>query len=150
MLEVVSPVPGHALAVDDIPDPVFARGLVGPGVAIRPRPGRQVAAAPIDGRLVKLLPHAYVVDDGAGHPVLVHLGIDTVRMQGEGFELLAREGADVAADEEIVAWDPAHIEHSGHSAVCAVVVLDCDPATVVHRPVDVDVERGQVILQVRC
>lgn len=150
MLRVVSPMDGHSLRVDDIPDPVFADGLVGPGVAIRPRPGRQAALAPISGRLVKLHPHAYVVAAGSGYGVLVHLGIDTVRMHGEGFDLLAVEGSDVQAGEGIVAWDPAYVESSGRSAVSAVVVLDCDPADVTHQPVGVDVAQGQLLLEVDC
>ena len=150
MLRVVAPMAGHSLDVDDVPDPVFAAGLVGPGVAIRPRPGRQAAEAPIGGRLVKLHPHAYVVVDDTGQGVLVHLGIDTVRMQGEGFELLAAEGARVRAGDPIVSWDPSLVEASGRSAVSAVVALDCDPATVHQQPVGVDVERGELLLEVDC
>lgn len=150
MLRVVSPVAGHSLAVSDVPDPVFAKGLVGPGVAVRPRPGRQESVAPISGRLVKLHPHAFVVVDDSGHAVLVHLGIDTVRMQGDGFALLTDEGQQVEAGDSIVAWDPAYVERSGRSSVCAVVVLDCDPATVARQPVDVDVEQGELLLEIDC
>lgn len=150
MLRVVSPMAGHSLDVDDIPDPVFAAGLVGPGVAVRPRAGRQAAVAPISGALVKLLPHAYVVVDPTGHAVLVHLGIDTVRMQGEGFRLLAEEGGHVEAGDEVVSWDPGYVEAAGHSAVSAVVVLDCDPATVQRRPVGVDVVPGDLLLELDC
>lgn len=150
MLRVLSPVAGHSLAVSDIPDPVFADGLVGPGVAIAPRPGRQTSVAPIPGALTKLHPHAYLVVDDGGHGVLVHLGINTVRMQGGGFELRARETDRVAAGDEIVEWDPGQVERAGHSPVCAVVVLDCDPGTVVRQAVDVEVELGQLLFEVDC
>ncbi len=151
MLRVVSPMAGHSLTVDEVPDPVFAAGLVGPGVAIRPRPGPQAALAPITGTLAKLHPHAYLVVDETGQGVLVHLGIDTVRMQGEGFELLAEEGSHIEAGTAIVRWDPAAVEASGRSAVSAVVALDCDPATVhQRRPVGVDVEQGDLLLEVDC
>ncbi len=150
MLRVVAPMAGHSLEVDDVPDPVFAAGLVGPGVAIRPRPGRQVAVAPVTGLLAKLHPHAYVVVDDTGHGVLVHLGIDTVRLQGDGFELLGQEGMRVEAGQPVVGWDPAGVEASGRSAVSAVVVLDCDPATVHRRPVGVEVEPGDLLLEVDC
>ena len=150
MLRVVSPMAGHSLEVDDVPDPVFAAGLVGPGVAIRPRPGRQVAAAPVSGVLVKLHPHAYVVVDDTGQGVLVHLGIDTVHMQGKGFALLGEEGSRVESGQPIVSWDPTEVEAAGRSAVSAVVALDCDPSTVQHRPVGVDVEQGDLLLEVDC
>lgn len=150
MLQVLSPVAGHSLAVSDIPDPVFAKGLVGPGTAVRPLPGRQVAVAPVSGALMKLLPHAYLVLHESGHGVLVHLGIDTVRMQGEGFELLRQEGDHVEAGEEIVTWDPGQVEASGYSAICPVVVLDCDPGGVRRQAVDVDVAKGEWLFEVVC
>lgn len=150
MLRVVSPVAGHSLAVSDIPDPVFARGLVGPGTAIRPRDGRQVAVAPVAGVLAKLHPHAYLIVTDAGPGVLVHLGVDTVHLQGEGFELLAQEGQRVEAGDRIVAWDPTLVEESGCSTVCAVVVLDCDPGTVSQQALDMDKERGDLLFEVAC
>jgi PTS system N-acetylglucosamine-specific IIA component len=150
MLQVLSPVAGHSLAVRDIPDPVFAKGLVGPGLAIRPREGRQAAVAPVAGVLAKLHPHAYLVVSDLGNGVLVHLGIDTVHMQGEGFEVLAREGEHVEAGDEIVEWDPAYVERAGRSTVCAVVVLDCDPSTVTRQQVHADVDRGDLLFEEDC
>jgi len=150
ILRVLSPVAGHSLAVSDIPDPVFAKGLVGPGIAIRPRDGRQVAVAPVSGVLAKLHPHAYLVVSDIGNGVLVHLGIDTVHLQGEGFKLLAREGEHVEAGDDIVEWDPEDVEKAGRSTVCAVVVLDCDPSTVTEPLVHVDVDRGDLLFEVDC
>jgi len=143
-------VAGHSLAVSGIPDPVFAKGLVGPGTAIRPRGGRQVAVAPVSGVLTKLHPHAYLIMSDSGNGVLVHLGIDTVHLQGEGFDLLAQEGGRAEAGDEIVSWDPSLVEQEGCSSVCAVVVLDCDPETVTQQALDVDVERGDLLFEVDC
>lgn len=129
-VQVLSPVTGRRQEVSDVPDPVFARGLVGPGAAIAPAPGLQAAVAPIDGRLVKLHPHAYVVLSNRGPGVLVHLGIDTVQLNGQGFTLLVPEHTEVRAGDEIVTWDPHFVEQTGRSSMCAVVVLDCPyPAT---------------------
>ena len=124
-MEVLSPVTGTSLDVCDVPDPVFASGMVGPGLAIEPRPGLQSALAPIAGRLAKLHPHAFLVVSEAGPGVLVHLGIDTVQMHGDGFTLLAGENDVVSAGQGIVTWDPGYVTGTGRSAVCAVVVLDC-------------------------
>lgn len=124
-LDVLAPVPGRAIDLADVPDPVFAQALVGPGLAVDPdRTGPVVAVAPVSGRLVKLHPHAFVVqtDDGAG--VLTHLGIDTVQLSGEGFELHAAEGDAVAAGDAVVTWDPAAVEAGGRSPVVPVVALD--------------------------
>lgn len=127
-MQVLAPVSGTSLAVQDMPDPVFASGMVGPGLAIDPVPGVQTAIAPIAGRLAKLHPHAYLVVSDTGPGVLVHLGIDTIQMHGDGFTVLAVENDLVRAGQEIVTWDPAFVAGTGRSAVCAVVVLDC-PAT---------------------
>lgn len=123
-LVVAAPLSGSALALADVPDPVFADALVGPGMAIRPDGHSQIATAPMTGRLVKLKPHAYVVLDAGGRAVLVHLGIDTVKLAGEGFTLLATEGQDVAAGDPVVRWDPAEVSRRGLSPVCPVVALD--------------------------
>ncbi|GAB2917147.1 PTS glucose transporter subunit IIA [Nonomuraea fastidiosa] len=124
MTTVLAPVEGEAVGLAAVPDPVFSAGMVGPGAAIDPLRGPGEAVAPIAGKIMKLHPHAYVIvgDDGKG--VLVHLGIDTVQLKGEGFELLASEGDRVAAGQPVVAWDPSVIEAGGRSPVCPVVALD--------------------------
>ena len=123
MTEVLAPLPGRVVALGDVPDPVFAGEMVGPGVAVDPAAGPHTVVSPVTGRIVKLHPHAFVVltDDGVG--VLVHLGIDTVRLEGRGFELLAEEGATVTAGEALVRWDPATVE-DGMSTLVPVVVMD--------------------------
>ena len=125
MVSVLSPVAGQRQEVSDVPDPVFAAGLVGPGAAITPHPGKQTAVAPIDGTLAKLHPHAFVIVSDRGPGVLVHLGIDTVQMNGDGFTTLVAEHDRVRAGDDIIAWDPDYVEETGRSAICAVVVLDC-------------------------
>lgn len=124
MTTVLAPVEGAAVGLAAVPDPVFSAGMVGPGTAIDPQRGPGKAVAPIGGKIMKLHPHAYVIvgDDGKG--VLVHLGIDTVQLKGEGFQLLAAEGDRVCAGQPVVAWDPALIEAGGRSPVCPVVALD--------------------------
>ncbi|HSJ19847.1 MAG TPA: PTS glucose transporter subunit IIA [Nocardioidaceae bacterium] len=149
-MRVGSPVAGHSREVSEIPDPVFAKGLVGPGLAVCPERTPQKAVAPVSGVLAKLHPHAFLVVSDSGNGVLVHLGIDTVHLQGDGFELLAREGERVEAGDEIVAWDPRAVEKAGRSAVCAVVVLDCDPAAVSRQQLHVDVDRGELLFEVDC
>ena len=149
MLRVLAPVAGHSLAVRDIPDPVFAQGLLGAGAAILPRAGHQTAVAPVSGVVAKLHPHAYVVN-ASGTGVLVHLGIDTVHLEGAGFEVLAHEGDLVQAGDRIVAWDPSYVAGTGRSTVSAVVVLDTDPAKVIQPAVDVDVEQGDLLFEVDC
>ncbi|WCC80521.1 glucose PTS transporter subunit IIA [Cutibacterium equinum] len=124
MTAVLSPLKGTLMALSDVPDPVFAQGLVGPGVAVQPSgDGDVTAVAPVAGRIVKLHPHAFVLQAG-GFGVLVHLGIDTVQLEGEGFTLHAEEGAEVSAGDELITWNPARIVEGGRSAVCPIIILD--------------------------
>lgn len=141
-LTVLAPVSGRALPMAEVPDPVFAESLVGPGAAIDPDRGRVVAVAPVPGRIVKLHPHAYVVVTDSGRGVLVHLGIDTVQLKGDGFRLLAAEGDAVSAGTPIVEWDAAVIESGGRSPICPVVALDAPPQAVQTLAADGRVEAG--------
>jgi PTS system glucose-specific IIA component len=125
LVVVLAPIGGNALPLRSVPDEVFAAELVGPGVAIDPvRSGRLVAGSPVSGKVVKLHPHAFIVQVPNGAGVLVHLGIDTVQLAGEGFELLVPEGSDVVAGAGVVAWYPDVVEATGRSAVCPVIALD--------------------------
>jgi PTS system glucose-specific IIA component len=142
---VAAPVAGRVLALADVPDPVFAQQIVGAGVAIDPNRASGTVVAPVDGRLLKLHPHAFVVLTADGRGVLVHLGIDTVQLDGQGFELVASEGDDVAAGDPIVRWDPAAVESGGRSPVVPVVVMDTAPDSVVSTRVGSTVAAGDTL-----
>lgn len=120
---VRAPVPGLVRPLSAVPDPVFARELVGPGLAVEPGPAAGLAVSPVDGRVSTLHPHAYVVV-AAGRGVLVHLGVDTVRLDGAGFAPLVEVGATVACGQPMVRWDPAVVAAGGFWLICPVVALD--------------------------
>ena len=146
MTQVLAPVPGRVLALAEVPDPVFAGEMVGPGVAVEPTGEVVTAVSPIAGRLVKLHPHAYVVLGDGGVGVLVHLGIDTVRLEGRGFELLVAEGDTVAAGDPVVRWDPASVE-DGMSTLVPVVVMDRPAGSVAAPAADVVVATGDPLFE---
>ncbi|HVV13035.1 PTS glucose transporter subunit IIA [Amycolatopsis sp.] len=123
-LAVTSPVTGKALPMTGVPDPVFAQAMVGPGVAVEPAGGRQDALAPIEGTVLTLHPHAFVIAGGDGKGVLVHLGIDTVKQKGEGFTLHVVKGESVRAGQPLISWDPDAVRAAGYSPVVPVVALD--------------------------
>jgi len=131
-LTVSSPVAGSVIGLADVPDPVFAEAMVGPGLAVVPSSGTVVA--PVAGTVATVHPHAFVVATESGRAVLVHLGIDTVKLKGEGFTLLVAKGDVVTAGAPMIEWDPAAIEAAGYSPVCPVIALDAaaDVLTDVH------------------
>jgi glucose-specific phosphotransferase system IIA component len=112
------------LALADTPDPVFATEMVGPGLAIDPDPGEVTVVSPIAGKVVKVHPHAFVVLGADGVGILVHLGINTVRLEGKGFEVLATQGSTVQAGDPMVRWDPSTISGQDISTVVPVVAMD--------------------------
>ncbi|QCB94065.1 PTS sugar transporter subunit IIA [Cellulomonas shaoxiangyii] len=132
-VRLLSPVAGTVRPLADVPDPVFAGEMVGPGVAVQPDPvARQDVLAPCDGVVGALHPHAFALDLGADRAVLVHVGIDTVGLKGEGFEVHVEAGAHVRAGDRVLTWSPLDVAAAGLATVCPVVVLQGDPATLTH------------------
>ncbi|MEU6217901.1 PTS glucose transporter subunit IIA [Streptomyces sp. NPDC047022] len=142
MTTVTSPIAGRAIALAAVPDPVFSGAMVGPGMAIDPPREPLEAVSPVDGVIVSLHPHAFVVVDGDGHGVLTHLGIDTVQLNGEGFELLVNKGDTVARGQVIVRWNPAAVERAGKSAVCPVIALEASADSLTGLREDGEVKAG--------
>ena len=146
-LTVLAPVAGRVVALADVPDPVFSAELVGPGVAVDPdEVTASEVVSPVSGTVVKLHPHAFVVlAEGGG--VLVHLGIDTVQLGGEGFTLHVTEGDTVEAGQPVVTWDVAAVVAGGRAAICPVVALEAKPDAItrIAQPGDV-VAAGEPLL----
>ncbi|GAA2724798.1 PTS sugar transporter subunit IIA [Cellulomonas aerilata] len=130
-LTVLAPVAGTVIAMSDVPDPVFAGEIVGPGLAIDPvRESSVTAIAPVAGTVLKLHAHAFVVQADGGRAALVHLGLDTVQLGGAGFTLHVAEGDVVRAGDAVVSWDPVTVEAGGRSPVCPVVALQGEASAV--------------------
>ncbi|MFJ8912014.1 PTS glucose transporter subunit IIA [Amycolatopsis sp. NPDC102389] len=144
-LEILSPVSGKTTAMTEVPDPVFAQAMVGPGIAVLPSGGRQDAVAPVDGTVVTLHPHAFVVATEDGRGVLVHLGIDTVKQKGEGFTLHVVKGEAVRAGQPVVGWDPDAVKAAGYSPIVPVVALDAKAEVLSGLLTGGDVEAGDAI-----
>ncbi|MFJ1708606.1 PTS glucose transporter subunit IIA [Kitasatospora sp. NPDC088346] len=124
MTTVTSPLAGRAVGLAAVPDPVFAGAMVGPGTAIDPVREPTAAVAPVDGLVVSMHPHAFVVMDENGRGVLTHLGIDTVQLNGEGFELLVNKGDQVRRGQPVIKWNPAAVEAAGKSPISPIVALE--------------------------
>lgn len=120
-IDVLAPLDGTIVELENVPDEVFAQKMVGDGVAIDP--SGVVAVAPVSGTLVKLFPggHAFGIASSDGVELIVHLGLDTIELKGEGFENLASEGQVVSAGTPIVRFDRAVIERRGKVMLSPVV-----------------------------
>ena len=119
MTVVHAPLPGRVVPLADVPDPVFSGQIVGSGLAIEPEDGvtEGLVVSPVAGRVAKVHPHALAIADESGTGVLVHLGIDTVRMKGEGFTLHVADGDDLDLGSPVITFDPTAVRAAGYSAV---------------------------------
>ena len=147
---VVSPIAGTLVPLQDVPDATFAKGLVGPGLAIDPPREHIDAVAPVSGTIAKLWPHAYAIKTPSGAGVLVHLGLDTVQLEGEGFTAYASEGDEVEVGQRILGYDVTAVEAAGRNPVVPVVVLDRKATDVALRELEAgaDVRSLELLLTV--
>ncbi|MBV8966077.1 MAG: PTS glucose transporter subunit IIA [Mycobacteriaceae bacterium] len=129
--QVRAPVGGRAVLLHDVPDPVFSQGMVGYGAAIDPPRTVLEAVAPVGGTILKLLPHAFVVVTPERVGILVHLGLDTVALNGDGFTAHVKEGDAVVVGQAVITFDAGSVEAAGLNPVVPVVVMDeREPANV--------------------
>ena len=152
---VRAPMAGTVVDLADTPDPVFAGGVVGRGLALLPLEpdalaqgsDRLVVVAPCAGRLVSVYPHAVMIQADGERAVLVHLGLGTEELEDAGFQVAARQGDRVSAGQPLMAWVPATVRARGRSVLCPVVALQADEADLLRlvRPGD-EVEEGQDLL----
>ncbi|QGF25122.1 PTS glucose transporter subunit IIA [Raineyella fluvialis] len=145
---MLNPFPGTVGPLSEAPDPVFAAEMVGSGVLVDPDRTVGVAVAPVAGKVAKVHPHAYAIATPDGRGILVHLGIDTVRLNGEGFEILGPLKGEVVAGQEMIRWDPAAIEAQGLSPVVLVCVLDSAPGSIVSPLLGQHADVGEALFEV--
>ena len=144
--ELVSPLDGELLPLSEVKDEVFSSGAMGEGVAIEPSQG--VLPAPADGKVVMTFPtgHAIGMKTKDGAEILMHIGMDTVNLQGKGFETLVDKGDEVKAGDELVKFDIDEIHSAGYIVTTPIVVTnskDYEKVLVVRQG---EVKVGQEIL----
>lgn len=145
---VCSPATGRAMPLSDVPDPVFAQGALGKGFGVKPSEG--IAFAPVSGMVGVAFPtgHAFGISGDDGTEVLVHVGVDTVDMDGDGFEPLVQKGDHVRAGQPLVRFSPERIAAAGHSDVVITTVTNSDAYESVRLVAQGDVVAGSPALRV--
>ncbi|MEL5362206.1 N-acetylglucosamine-specific PTS transporter subunit IIBC [Serratia ureilytica] len=123
---LLAPVTGEVVALDQVPDEAFASKAVGDGLAIRPTD--KIVVAPADGTVVKIFNtnHAFCLETDKGAEIVVHMGIDTVALEGQGFKRLVEEGAEVKAGQPILELDLDYLNANARSMISPVVVSNSD------------------------
>lgn len=148
-LQVLSPMPGRVANLSEVPDPMFAEAMLGPGLAIDPPRSPVTAVAPISGTIASLFPHAMGIEGEGGYSILVHLGLETVQLNGQGFTLLKAKGDSVTAGEPVIQWDPAQIEAGGLPVITPVIAIQAEAGAITQLVADgTTVEAGTPVYEV--
>ncbi|MCS4485423.1 PTS sugar transporter subunit IIA [Staphylococcus americanisciuri] len=123
-IKVFAPITGEYVKVEDIPDPVFAQKMMGDGFGVKPTEGKVVS--PIDGVVDNVFPtkHAIGLKADNGLEVLVHIGLDTVQLNGEGFETLVESGDRVSVGDALVTFDLDYINQNAKSIISPVILTN--------------------------
>ncbi|KVE97109.1 phosphoenolpyruvate--protein phosphotransferase [Burkholderia vietnamiensis] len=130
---LLAPLSGPIVALADVPDPVFAGGMFGDGIGIDPLAGRLVApCAGVVSHLART-GHAVTITTPQGAQVLLHIGIDTVELNGQGFTARVEDGAHVAPGDLLIEFDQDVVARSAHSLVSVIAIANSDAFDVVER-----------------
>ena len=122
--EILAPLTGEVLALSEVPDKVFAAKTVGDGVAIKPT-GNQLLA-PVAGEVKQLFPtkHALGIETETGVELLIHIGINTVELDGEGFEKFVDKGDQINVGDKLIEFDLDYIAENATSIITPVVITN--------------------------
>ncbi|MGH5933279.1 PTS N-acetyl glucosamine transporter subunit IIABC [Klebsiella pneumoniae] len=123
---LVSPITGDVVALEQVPDEAFASKAVGDGIAVKPT--SNIVVAPAAGTVVKIFNtnHAFCLETNNGAEIVVHMGIDTVALEGKGFKRLVEEGTDMKAGEPILEMDLDFLNANARSMISPVVCSNSD------------------------
>ena len=123
--KVFQPVKGKVIAREDIPDETFAQGILGDGVGIEPEDS--VVVAPFDGTVTAVMDSKHAVTlEANGMELLIHVGVNTVNMQGEGFTAFVSEGDTVTRGQKLLGFDRDAIKKAGYSDTVAVLLTNAE------------------------
>ena len=143
---MLAPVSGEVVALENVPDAAFASKAVGEGVAIRPT--GKLVVAPCAGKLVSIFNtnHAFAMVTDSGAEIIVHIGIETVKLAGKGFTRLAQAGADVKAGDPVLELDLDYLAANAVSTISPVVLSNADEFGALTHVASGAVEAGKTVL----
>ncbi|KMY52291.1 PTS sugar transporter subunit IIA [Peribacillus loiseleuriae] len=134
MIELKAHMSGNIVPLEDVPDPVFAEKMMGDGLAIEPTEGKVVA--PVKGEIVQVFPtkHAVGIKTSNGVEVLIHIGLETVAMNGEGFKAHVSAGEKVNVGDVLLTFDLDLVKQKAKSIVTPLIITNTEVMTNIEKP----------------
>lgn len=125
-VHAVAPLTGTLKSLEEVPDPVFSQKMMGDGIAIDPTEGKVVS--PVDGEIMQLFPtkHAVGIKAKNGAEILIHIGLETVSMNGEGFEAHVSEGSKVNVGDPLITYDLDLVKEKAKSTITPIILTNGD------------------------
>lgn len=122
--EVFAYTSGKIVKIEKVPDPIFSEKMMGEGIAIMPSDGKVVA--PIDGEIIMIAEtkHAFALRTALGEEILIHIGLETVELKGEGFTSFVKVGDKVTRGQSIIEADLEYIEKNANSKLIILVITN--------------------------
>ncbi|WP_069651051.1 PTS sugar transporter subunit IIA [Caloranaerobacter ferrireducens] len=124
--DILAPMMGKIINIENVPDEVFSQKMVGDGIAIEPTDG--IVVAPCDGKIIQLFPtnHAIGIETEEGLQILIHIGIDTVELKGEGFKSYVVKDDYVKAGDKLLEVDLEYLKKKGKSIISPIVITNME------------------------
>ncbi len=147
-IEIAAPVSGKLVAISEVNDPTFGDEILGKGVAVIPSDGR--ICAPLDGTVSTVFPtgHAAAITGDSGAEILIHIGLDTVKLNGKHFTIHASEGQKVKKGDLLLEADLEQIKAEGYDIITPVVVCNTDEFSKFQMAESGNVSQGDVVLTI--
>lgn len=143
---VKAPISGKIINLSEVKDEVFAGGMVGDGIAIEPSEG--IVVAPFDGKVKQIFStmHAVVLESKEGLVILIHIGLDTVKLKGKGFKTLVIEEQEIKVGDSIIRFDIDYIKKSKYHLQTPVVIPEGDNIKAIEFTEEKYVNKGKDLL----
>ena len=123
-IQVFAPLSGHVIPLEEVPDPVFSEKMMGEGIAVQPTDSTVVS--PVDGEIVQVAPtkHAVGIRANDGSELLIHVGLETVTLKGDGFNMVVKQGDKVKVGQPLLHFEFNTIKQKAKSMITPIVITN--------------------------
>lgn len=135
-LELYAPLNGEIVPLENVPDPVFGEKMMGEGIAIMPSEGKVVS--PVEGKIVQIpeTKHAVGIEATDGTEILIHVGLETVALKGEGFTVNVSVGDQVSVGDSLIEFDLDYVKENASNSITPMVITNTDKESKSYNPTE--------------